>query len=213
MKTSAVRSLLRTFVFLFVLALTASGAWAATANTFILSDEGTGLINKLLNAGYGNLNLYEVLQQIVQDTNPSVAGIITPTFLKALHDCPASSPLFTTLLSSIPPGSSVAISDDCTVQFVSVYGASYYNQPGTATLNSDISGVGRGLFTHSTNPPTPLTSFPANGNTYNVFAIGWATAQQVPTMTEWGMFIFALLVVAGAACHLGRRRTPQASLP
>jgi hypothetical protein len=212
MKTSAVRSLLRTFVFLFVLALTASGAWAATANTFILSDEGAGLINKLLNAGYGNMNLYQVLVQIVNDTNPSVSGIITPAFLLSLSNCPPSSPLFTTLLSSIPPGSSVAISDDCTVQFVSIHGASYYNQ-GAPTLGSDISGVGRGLFTHSADSQTPLTLWQANGNTYNVFAIGWATAQQVPTMTEWGMVIFALLIAASAACHLGRRRTPQPSLP
>jgi len=211
MKTSAVRSFLRVLVLVSVLALSVSGAWAATANTFVLSDEGAGLINKLLNAGYGNMDLYQVLVQIVSDTNPSVSGIITPAFLQALRYCPPSSPFFTTLLSSIPPGSSVAISDDCTVQFVSVHGADYYNA-GYPTLSSDISGVGRGLFTHSTNSQTPLTSWQANGNTYNVFAIGWATAQQVPTMTEWGMIIFALLVVAGAAYYLRRRRT-QPSLP
>jgi len=37
-------SLIRVFVFLFVLVLTVSSTWAATANIFMLSDERAGLI-------------------------------------------------------------------------------------------------------------------------------------------------------------------------
>ena len=89
MRKGIVKSLLRVVAFLLFLPLAISGAWAATANTFVLSDEGTGLVTMLNNSGYGNLNLYQTLQQIVFDTNPSVAGILTPIFLKALHDCSA----------------------------------------------------------------------------------------------------------------------------
>ena len=134
MKTWVVESLIRAFGFLLILTLTIPGAWAATANTFVLSDEGAGLITKLTDAGYGNLNLYDALQQIVQDTNPSVTGIITPNFFLSLHSCPSNSPIFTTQLENIAAGSSVAISTDCTEQPVNVYGATYYNQAGTSML-------------------------------------------------------------------------------
>jgi hypothetical protein len=208
MKSLVVKSLMRVFVFLFVLALTVSGVWAATANTFVLSDEGTGLITMLSNAGYGSDNLYDALLAIQATTDPSISTILTDTFLATLASCPANSDIFTIPLNTIIAGSSVAISDDCTVQSVNIHGATYFNQPGTSTLQSNISGVGTGLFTHTTNPSNFLTSFQANTNTYNVLAIGWASngSASVPTLTEWGMILFMVLAGLGAAYYLRRQK-------
>lgn len=154
----------------------------ATASypSFILSNEGGGLISQMVAAGYGTLNLYQSLQQLVLDTNPSIAGFVTPEFLLALHNCPADSDIFTHTLSEYTgAGVAVAINTDGTVQTVSVYGRTYLGTTGTATLKSNISGVGDGLFTHTTTS-SPLTSWTVTGplagmtTTYNVFAIGWA---------------------------------------
>lgn len=151
--------------------------------TFVLSNEGTnGLITQLLAAGYGTDNLYQTLVDVVATTNPTVSGIITPAFLQTLQNCPASSAIFTTLLKSFNSGSQgLAISTDGTVQVVNISGRSYYND-GAPTLSSEISGVGRGLFTHSNDAGTPLTSFSSGGTTYNVFAIGWM-AGSAPSAT------------------------------
>jgi hypothetical protein len=187
MKTWIVKLLMRTFSFLFVLALTVSSAWAViniNQDTFILSDEGGGLITKLNNAGYGDSNLYQALVDIVANTNPSVSGIIFPAFLAALKTCPPGAEIFTTLLKNIPTGTSVAISTDGTARTTALHGADYYNKAGTATLPSNISGVGNAYFVNST-IATPLTSWTVNGplsgmtTTYNVFAIGWAGGQLI----------------------------------
>jgi hypothetical protein len=176
MKSLIVKSLMQILVFLFILALTVSGVWAATANTFVLSDEGAGLITMLSNAGYGSYNLYDLLVAMQQSADPSISTILTDDFLNALASCPANSQIFTIPLNTIIAGSSVAISDDCTVQIHSfadgVFAYNFYNKPGTSTLQSNISGVGNAFFVHSNDPNTPLISFNSPENTtYNVFAI------------------------------------------
>jgi len=151
-------------------------AWMpGSANTFVLSNEGAnGFISQLLAGGYGNLNLYQTLGQILADSNPSVSGMITPAFLNALRQCSGTSAIFTTVLKNVNAGSqAVAISDDCTVQNVSISGAAFY-AAGAATLSSEIAGVGRALFTHSASVGTALTSFTSGGTTYNVFGVAWA---------------------------------------
>jgi hypothetical protein len=148
-----------------------------TSQSFVLSDESGRLIGQLVTAGYGDYNLYQVLVTLQQDTDPSVAGIVTDGFLATLQRCPASSQIFTTKVKNLPAGGSVAISDDCTAQLVDVLGRTYYSA-GFPTLGAAISGVGRGLFTHSADASVPLTTFDAGGTTYRVFAIGWAFKQE-----------------------------------
>ena len=145
-----------------------------TAYTFILSNEGGGLISQLVTAGYGDYNLYQTLVAIQQNTDPSISGVVTDDFLNALASCPAGGEIFTHKLSEYTgAGLAVAISTDGTVQTVSVYGRTYLGTTGSATLKSNISGVGDGLFTYTT-LSSPLTSFSVSTTTYNVFAIGWA---------------------------------------
>ena len=159
------------------------------SQTFVLSDEAPGyLIANLVAAGYGNLNPYQTLVQVDKDTNPSLAGVITPAFLLSLRSCAAGDPLFTLLLKNISySGSGIAVSDDCSVQIRSVQGSSFNGQPGTTSLATTISGVGPATAVSSTSS-TPLTSWTENvtvGNstatvTYNVFAILYAPGSTPP---------------------------------
>lgn len=181
---------------------------------FILSNEGSGLITQLVNAGYGNMNPCQALVQIDSNTNPSTAGIITPAFLAALQACPPSSQIFTILLKNLnSPGVSLAISTDGTVQTTSVSGATYDN--GTNTLGATISGVGLGYFTHSTTS-SPLTSWTNTvsgvSTTYNVFGVAWAPSQapsQAPAMVP-ALSPFAVILLAAGLCaaamYLMRKR-------
>jgi hypothetical protein len=185
--------------------------------TFVLSNEGNnGLITELVNGGWGSGNLYQVLVDIVAATNPSVSGLLTPAFLQALQSCPPSSQIFTTTLSSYnSPGTAIAISTDCTVQTVSISGATYNGQAGTTTLVTNISGVGPANFTYSTTA-SPLTSWTTiveeEDPTYGVFAIGWTSSPAVPTVPALSPFAAILLAVAlcAAAIYLMRRRIADA---
>ena len=141
------------------------------------------------------------------------AGILTPAFLAALGACPPSSQVFTTTLSSYnSSGTAIAISTDCTVQTVSISGATYSGQAGTTTLVTNISGVGPANFTYSTTS-SPLTSWTTivreEDPTYGVFAIGWTSSQAAPTVVP-ALSPFAAILLAVALCaaaiYLIRRR-------
>ncbi|MGA2781489.1 MAG: hypothetical protein ABSF13_06155 [Smithella sp.] len=163
-----------------------------SANTFILSNEGGGLISQLIAAGYGNYNLYDALQALRAEADPSISSVLTDAFLTALASCPAGSAIFTHKLSEfeyIGSGAGIAISDDGTVTFVSVFGRTYYTA-GYPTLSSAISGVGNAAFTHSSDTSSPLTSWVGTGGgnvygvTYNVFAIGWMPSTTTTNTAE-----------------------------
>jgi len=183
-----------------------------SADTFILSNEGSGLITQLVNGGYGNYDLYDALLAIRNNANLSTAGILTPAFLNALAACPPSSQIFTILLKNLnSPGVSLAISTDGTVQTTSVLGATYLGQAGTATQVSTISGVGPGSFTYSTTS-SPLTSWTNTvsgvSTTYNVFGIAWAPSQapaMVPALSPFAVILLAAGLCA-AAMYLMRKR-------
>jgi len=221
MRTRVLNPVLRAFALLCAVALTAPAARAAinvNQDTFVLSDEAPGnLIARMVADGYGAYDLYDALVALQADTNPSVAGILTPAFFAALSASPASSAIFTTQLKDVPPGASVAIKTDGTVQFVGVHAWTYYNQPGTSTMVVDISGISgveKGYFVHSTDPGAPLTSWAVDGplpgmtTTYNVFAIGSGSVTRftpVPAIGGCGLALFALLVAAAAAYVLRRQ--------
>ena len=188
------------------------------SQTFVLSDEAPGhLISNMVAAGYGTYNLYEALVAIQQNANPSLAGVITPSFLNSLALCEAGDPLFTTTLKSYAySGSAIAVSDDCSVQVRSVQGSTFNGKAGTTSLAVTISGVGPATDVASTSS-TPLTSWnqsvPVGSGTatvtYNAFAILYtpgstSTPVTTPTLSQWVLLLLAgLLAGAGA---LGLRR-------
>ena len=148
-------------------------------STFVLSNEGNGLITQLVNAGYGEYNLYDALVAIQANTDPSVAGLLTPAFLATLQNCPAGAEIFTTRLKTVTShGVSVSISTDGSARYDNVLGATYYNS--FPTLAANISGVGPARFTHSTTSSAPLNATVIQGplagmtTTYNAFGVAWA---------------------------------------
>jgi hypothetical protein len=144
-----------------------------SADTFILSDEGGGLITELVAAGYGNYSPYQALLVLREEADPSITSVLPDAFLNALAAEPASAEIFTHTLTEYT-GKTIAISTNGTVQTVSIYGRTYLGATGTNTMASNISGVGNAEFTYS----SPLVSFSVTASLittdYMVFAIGWA---------------------------------------
>jgi len=86
-------------------------------DTFILSNEGGGLISQLVTAGLWRLQPLSNLGGNTGDTKPERCGVLTDQFLVALQSNPASSAIFTHTLSEYTAsGQSVAISTDGTAQ-------------------------------------------------------------------------------------------------
>jgi hypothetical protein len=150
--------------------------------TFVLSNEAPGhLIDQMIAAGYGSFSLYDTLVAIQADTDPSVAGILTPPFLAALQNCPAAAEIFTIPLRQFRTAAAVAVSTDGTARVVSVSGSAFSPQA-AGTLPALIDHVGPALFTHSSDLQTPLTSISVSGplagmtTVYRVFAVAYTTA-------------------------------------
>jgi hypothetical protein len=82
-----------------VLVLAALPAQAQTSG-FILGEGPGKLVDALIAAGYGSSSLYNALVNLQNNTNPSVADVITPAFLATLQSCPyPGSPIFATTLA------------------------------------------------------------------------------------------------------------------
>jgi hypothetical protein len=164
-----------------------------TQDTFVLSNEAPGYgISKLVTAGFGDYNLYDVLVAIEANTNPSMAIVIPDPFVNELASLPASSPVFVTNLANVnSPGTSIAISTDGTFQTVNIFGSSYQGAQKSSTLNTDVSGVGnfRAIYNSTTAPLTSWTNGSSGGKTtYNVFGIFFnpsgTTASSTPTSSS-----------------------------
>jgi hypothetical protein len=197
------------------------------SQTFVLSDEAPGhLITNMVAAGYGNYNIYNAVLAIQQQTNPSLAGVLTPAFFLSLQSCAPGDQLFAVAMKNLSySGSAIAVSDDCSVQVRGVQGSSFNGQPGTTTLAVTISGVGAATDVASTSS-TPLTSWTQNVTvgsgaatvTYNDFAILYtpgstpAPPAAVPTLSQWGMLLLAGLLAGAAGIEL-HRRSQRASAP
>jgi hypothetical protein len=179
------------------------------SQTFILSNEGGQLITNLVNAGYGNVNLYETLVDIQIESNPSLAGVITPSFLATLQDCAAGNQLFTTPLKSFT--GTLAISDDCSVVTNSLQGSTFNGQPGTTSLAVNITGVGPATAV-SGSPLTSWTQSVTVGSstatvTYNAFAILYtpATPSGTPAPPSLWLALAGCLALLGYALWSRRR--------
>jgi len=159
-------------------------------DTFVLSNEAPGYgISALVNAGYGDYNLYQTLVTIQGSTDPSVSGILTDEFLATLQNAPASSQIFTTHLKDVnSQGTAIAINTDGTFQTVSIFGSAYYGDPRLTRLSTDVEGVGKFIMVF--NSTGIVTSWTINGplagmtTTYNVFGIFYVpSTSQTPTPT------------------------------
>ena len=123
------------------LVLAALPAQALTPTTGVVIAEGPGkLVDALIAAGYGSDNLYETLQAVRAEADPSISNVLTDAFLLTLVACPAGSTIFTTHLSAYA-GSGVLIGSDCTVKATNMVPSGFNGLAGTTTLSTVITGV------------------------------------------------------------------------
>jgi hypothetical protein len=222
------------FAFVLILAFVLSSitltlpasAQSTSVQSVVISNESPGnTITALVNAGYGNLNPYQTLQQIVEDSNPSCASIITPSFLKALHDCPASSPIFTIHLKDCTSFTAMTISTDGTVWTTAYTGTHYYNTRGTKSLDTQVSGVGNFRVVYNSSQSLITSFFTSSGTTYNIFAFlyvpstaistGNPTSAPTPTPSAPEFPPIAIIPLALAllfAAIIVKQKKPQAKL-
>jgi len=149
-------------------------AWDNTATTFVLSNEG-GLIDDLIRAGHGNLNLYETLAYL----KPLSGGVLTDEFMAELSLCPLESEIFTEGLYNFSENYPVCINTDGTVTINPIYGNDYFNQEGYETNPENQQGYTPQLFTYATSPEYYINAGSSgtvpgeNTIYYKAFAIAW----------------------------------------
>lgn len=193
MKTSrkilfSVTLILAAFVLSMPLLVLPAKAQSTSAQTIILSNEYPGnALFALQNAGYNSFTVFQLLQKIVSDSNPSLGNIIPSSFMQTLQNAPASSKVLTKHLSDYGDYNAIAISTDGTVQTVTYQGSTYLNTQGALSLDTQISGVGTFRAVYASTQ-TPLTTFTPNNVTYNVFAILYmpsrSSSSSTPTPTH-----------------------------
>jgi len=147
-----------------------------SAQAVILSNEFPGnALQKLAVAGYVNLTVYQTLQQIVNNANPSISSIITPAFLNELASAPAPSQIFTSKFGDYVTDNSIEICTDGTVQQNVFTGSTYYGTAGTSSLDTQVSGIADLRVVYSSTQ-APLVSFTMGTVTYGAFAILYVPA-------------------------------------
>jgi hypothetical protein len=161
----------------------------AQVQSFALTEGPGKLISSLIAIGYGSDNLYQVLVNFAAESNPSVSGVLTPSFLATLKACPAGSSIFTNTLSAYA-GSKVLISTDCTVvQTRYANGAGQNGGTGVNTLAFAISGLSAPAAIVSSATPFYIydptgdygCALGADATCHHVFAIAYAP--QGPSQT------------------------------
>jgi hypothetical protein len=141
--------------------------------SFVLSDESAHLIAAMVAAGHGDDSLYDGMLMMQANSDPSIAGIVTPAVLKRLALCPVSSAVLATRMRDLAVASATAVSDDCTVRAVTLSGVGLLAMPGAGTLGTMLSGVGSFDLTFATTQD-PLAFWQVGATTYNAFAIAWS---------------------------------------
>jgi hypothetical protein len=179
-----------TIILAFILSITVialpASAQSTSVQTVVLSNEEIAMM-KMQNAGWGNYTIYQTLEWMVRESNPSLGNILTSSFLQTLQNTPASSQVLTKQLKDYADWNAIAISTDGSVRTVAYEGSSYYSKQGTSSLDTQLSGVGNFRAVYSSSQ-TPITTFTAGSTTYNIFAILYipatSTASTTPLPTQ-----------------------------
>lgn len=207
------------------LLLPGSPVWAPTAfcNALILSNEAPGsLITKLIRAGHGSDSIYQVTEFLA--SLPQIGAAIYPGFLDNLKQCPSSSEIHTIPLARYSgTQGALAITDFCKVVVSSIGSVPYVGRNGTLTIATrdstvqDVSIVYALDFIPANSQGLPfavngLSRFSAGGGPIGliceVFAIVWSgpgAAAGVPTLSNWGTLVLAVLLLATAGIAQQRR--------
>jgi hypothetical protein len=160
-----------------------------TGTSFVISNEQGatglegGLIDYLVEQGYGDSSLYAVMQYL----QPLSGGAIPQWFMDSLAKCPAGSEIFNapcSIFTSVT-NNPVGINSDGTSIVVDVTGRDYYGKEGYETFQNKSDSTCRMLFTSASSSSYYINtgcSFD-NGDTYKVFAIVWANSTMANSIT------------------------------
>ncbi|MCX6223909.1 MAG: T9SS type A sorting domain-containing protein [Bacteroidia bacterium] len=145
-------------------------AWSL-GSTFILSNESPGyLIDNLITNGYGNKNLFQVLQSM----QPASGGVIPDDFISLLSACPPGSEIFTAKLSTFAGWNNpICVNSDGTLKIRSIFGRDYFGEEGYTTYPEGETE----LFTYATSPQYYIDAGASgSGTRYQAFAIAWSNS-------------------------------------
>lgn len=158
-------------------------ASVSEAMTFVLSNEEGGLIDQLIDAGYGDNNLYEVLQVL----QPLSGGAIPADFMTKLAACPSGCDAKTNALSNCSSelNNPVCVGADGEVIIAQIHGRDYYGDAGYTTTSGNLVGVGNMLFTAADSDVYYIDAgslvFGDDTTYYKAFSIAWVPANATLT--------------------------------
>jgi hypothetical protein len=185
-------------------------AYANASRSFVISNEAPGyLIDKLIAAGHGSDNLYQVLQFLAAQAGSGIPS----DFVTEVGDNLPGSEVFTFALSIFADfeNNPICINADGSLHVASIYGRNYDGQTGFVTNIVQYSGTGQARFTMATSPISYIdVGTGSSGNSsYQAIGIAWAGAEapaSIPTLNEWGMILMGLILAGIAAVSMRRRR-------
>jgi hypothetical protein len=148
------------------------------ARTFMLSNEAPGnLIDKLIAAGHGSENLYQILQFLAAQPGSGIPA----DFVTEVGNSPIGSDARTAALNNFSDGSNnpIGIGDDGYLIIAPIYGQIFDGQSGYVTNTIQYSGIGPAKVTMATSPTYFLdagsnTTASSGITNYKAFAIAWA---------------------------------------
>jgi subtilisin family serine protease len=143
------------------------------ATTLVLTNEG-GLIDKLIAEGYGNSNLYQILQLI----QSSSGHVVSNEFMATLAALPAGREIFTVKLSNFAGlNNPVSINSDGTLGIQPAFGKDYYKKNGFSTYPETETGTEKEMFTYAKSSQFYIDAGArTTTDRYYAMAIAWAKA-------------------------------------
>ncbi len=156
------------------------------ATTFVMTNEG-GLIDRLISAGNGDKNIYDIMELL----KPVTSGIISNRFMQILVSNDVGSKLFTTNLNDYAGANNpICINADGSILINPIFGKQY--DIGFILLDTYLQGVGKFYITTPSEESNLIDAgTDENGIPYKAFAIAWKpnpdTAQTVVMTNEGGL--------------------------
>lgn len=177
--------------------------------TLVLSNElgpegEGGLIDRLIAAGHGSDNLYEVLQFLSAQPGTGIPA----DFVASVGNNPPGSDVFTATLSNFAGlNGPVCINADGTLRNNAIFGRIYDGQTGYVTSQVDYPGIALANFTmaESSTYYIDAGARPLGGR-YQAIGIAWADADSasIPTLNEWGLILLSLVLAGAGLIYIKR---------
>jgi hypothetical protein len=184
-------------------------AWANHSRSFVISNEGPGfLIDKLIAAGHGDDNLYQVLQFLAAQPGSGIPA----DFVAEMGNNLPGSEVFTAALSNYTGlNSPVCINADGSVNILPIFGKNYNGDVGYTTNIVLYPGIAQANFTLATSPDYYIDAgaSPASEQRYLAIGIAWAGEADsafIPALNEWGMILMGLILAGAGMVYVKRRR-------